>query len=98
MEFLESKGKLDEFVDAKKLGQDAIAKWCLLDSAKHQLDRIDFKKHIKSPRISKPTSIDGVPYVIGKDNNFVPLSGNFSGFNTVRTRNKPLSKKMTAET
>mgnify|MGYP001058579882 CR=1 FL=1 len=44
MEFLESKGKLDEFVDAKKLGQDAIAKWCLLDSAKHQLDRIDFKK------------------------------------------------------
>ena len=97
MEFLESKGKLDEFVDAKKLGQDAIAKWCLLDSAKHQLDRIDFKKQIKSPRISKPTSIDGVPYVIGKDNSFVPLSPG-SGFNTVRTRNKPLNKMMTAET
>ena len=40
MDYLETKGKLDEFVDAKKSGQDPTAKWCLLDAAKDQLDRI----------------------------------------------------------
>ena len=75
MKFLEQEGKLDEFVDAKKLGQDAIAKWCLLDTAKHQLDRISIKKDkVLSPKISKPTSIDGRPFVLGLDNSFVPFS------------------------
>ena len=34
MEFLKDRGKLDEFVEAKMTGEDATAKWLLLDTAK----------------------------------------------------------------
>lgn len=34
MLFLRDKGKLDEFVEAKMTGQEAVAKWMLLDNAK----------------------------------------------------------------
>ena len=43
MLFLRDNGKLDEFVDAKLKGEDAVAKWLLLDSAKNELDVIEKK-------------------------------------------------------
>lgn len=35
--YLEKHGKLEEFVDAKVLGQDPVAKWLLMDNAKADL-------------------------------------------------------------
>jgi len=34
MEFLKHRGKLDEFIAAKLTGEEATAKWLLLDTAK----------------------------------------------------------------
>ena len=31
--FLEENGKLDEFIEAKQLGKEPVAKWCLLEAA-----------------------------------------------------------------
>ena len=39
-QFLEEKGMLDDFIEAKVNGQDAVAKWYLLDSAKEEMDKI----------------------------------------------------------
>lgn len=43
MQFLEEKGMLDEFIDAKLEGDDLRAKWCLLNSASEQIKRIEDK-------------------------------------------------------
>lgn len=40
VEFLEERGKLDEFVAAKLTGEEATAKWLLLDTAKDELSTI----------------------------------------------------------
>ena len=41
MEFLQDKGKLDEFVAAKLTGEDVTAKWLLLDTAKDKITSIE---------------------------------------------------------
>jgi len=41
--FLEEHGKLDEFIDAKQLGQEPAAKWCLMNAAKEELNEIQEK-------------------------------------------------------
>ena len=41
MIFLEENGMLDEFIDAKLEGDNLRAKWCLFDTAKPQIKRIE---------------------------------------------------------
>jgi hypothetical protein len=41
MEYLKRKGKLSEFIEAKISGQDVVAKWHLLESAKEDIDVLE---------------------------------------------------------
>ena len=53
-EFLESKGALDNFIQAKKSGQSELAKWTLLQSGKGEIDRLVlFNKGDKAPNSSQ---------------------------------------------
>jgi hypothetical protein len=47
MIFLQENGKLDEFVEAKILGKEPVAKWLLLDSYKREIDTIQDKQKKK---------------------------------------------------
>ena len=40
MDFLKEHGRLDEFIEAKLLGMDDLAKWHLLDTAKPKINQI----------------------------------------------------------
>ena len=47
MIFLKENGKLDEFVEAKILGKEPVAKWLLLDSYKREIDNVQEKQKKK---------------------------------------------------
>jgi len=47
MIFLKENGKLDEFVEAKILGKEPVAKWLLMDSYKREIDTIQEKQRRK---------------------------------------------------
>jgi hypothetical protein len=40
-EYLHRKGKLDEFVEAKVQGKEAVAKWNLLTTASKEIENIE---------------------------------------------------------
>lgn len=43
MIFLKENGKLEEFVEAKLLGKEPVAKWLLMDTNKRDIDIIEEK-------------------------------------------------------
>lgn len=50
---LKKNGKLEEFVDAKILGEDARAKWLLMDNAEIELEGIETKRKKEERRRRK---------------------------------------------
>ena len=51
MDFLKKNGKLDEFIEAKLLGKDEVAKWLLLDTAGPEISKICKKNKEKEEKI-----------------------------------------------
>jgi len=47
MIFLKENGKLDEFVEAKMLGKEPVAKWLLMETNKRDIDLIQEKQRKK---------------------------------------------------
>jgi hypothetical protein len=47
MIFLKENGKLEEFVEAKMLGKEPVAKWLLLESNKREIEIIQEKQRKK---------------------------------------------------
>lgn len=47
MIFLKENGKLDEFVEAKMLGKEPVAKWLLMETNKRDIDIIQDKQRKK---------------------------------------------------
>ena len=52
MDFLKKNGKLDEFIEAKLLGKDEVAKWLLLDTAGPEISKIEKKHKDKEDQIA----------------------------------------------
>lgn len=56
MQFLKENGKLEEFVEAKVLGQDARAKWLLMSNAEIELEKIEQRIRLRDKIMSSSVS------------------------------------------
>jgi hypothetical protein len=62
MLFLKENGKLDEFVEAKMLGKEPVAKWLLMETNKRDIDIIQEKQRKKeAERLEQEARHDHIP-------------------------------------
>lgn len=103
MEFLEEKGALDDFIEAKLNGEEAAAKWYLLDSAKEEIEKIEEKllrkrkeqeeddKVEEAKRIKKVT---GPPSPLNKNETQYVLGSSLTNAEKADKRNASLDRRV----